>query len=167
MVLVVLFLVLDGLDAKEGEAQDERDHQAQHQRALLFHLGGPHAHGHGEAGSDEDGGVRGAPEDIELVRCLDERRIVPVAVDEVGGKEAAEEHDFGEQEEPHGEVGGVTLLRVGFEVMALVGEVLVMSPFGRAVHDYPVFRDDLAIRHWLPLSPSGLRATRSRMLRDP
>ena len=146
VVLVDLLLVLDGLDAKEGEAEDEGDDETQNERALLAHLGGPDAHGHGEAGSDEDGGVGCAPEDIQLVRCLDEGRVVPVAIDEVGGEQAAEEHDFGEQEEPHGEVGGVTLLRIGFEMVALVGQVLVMSSFGGAMDDY------LAIRQWSPLS---------------
>ena len=66
-------------------------------------------------------GVGGAPANLQLVRGLDEGWVVPVAIDQVGGKEPAEEHDFGQQEEPHGEVGGIALLRVGFEVMALVG----------------------------------------------
>ena len=65
-------------------------------------------------------------QDVQLVRRRDEGRVVPVAIDQVGGEEAAEEHDFGEQEEPHGEVGGVDLLAHGFEVVALVGRMLVL-----------------------------------------
>ena len=107
-------------------------------------------------------GVRRAPADVQLVRGLDEGRIVPVAHDQVGGEEPAEEHDFGEQEEPHGEVGGVELLVDGLEVVALIGRMLVMSFRHGAVRQlrcYPT----LATSFCLLCSP----ATRSRRLRDP
>ena len=61
---------------------------------------------------------------LNWCEACDKGRVVPVAHDQVGGEQAAEEHDFREQEEPHGEVGGVKLLVDGLEVMALIGRML-------------------------------------------
>ena len=78
------------LDAKEREAENKRQHQAQHQTAFAARFGAPYTHSHGEAGRDEDRGIRRAPADVQLVRAHHERGIVPVAVNQVGGEEAAE-----------------------------------------------------------------------------
>ena len=40
------------------------------------------------------------------------------AVDTVSQEHAAEEHDFGDEEDPHPERGGVPLLRGGIELLA-------------------------------------------------
>ena len=42
---------------------------------------------------------------------------VPAAVNQIGAEQAAEEHDFGGQEDPHAEAGGVALLLLGGEVV--------------------------------------------------
>ena len=42
---------------------------------------------------------------------------VPSAVDQVGAEQAAEEHDFGGEEDPHAQVGGIALLLLGGEVV--------------------------------------------------
>ena len=49
-----------------------------------------------------------------------EYEIVNVAnnkADQVGAEQSAEEHDFGGEEDPHAETGGVALLLLGGEVM--------------------------------------------------
>ena len=40
---------------------------------------------------------------LSVLTGRDEGRVVPVAIDQIGEEHAAEEHDFGEQEEPHAE----------------------------------------------------------------
>ena len=78
-----------------------------------------------------------------------ERRIVPVAVDQIGGKQSAEEHDFRQQEEPHAEVGGVVLLRHGLEMMALIAAGARDARPSAAIAGYCTSR--VAIRRWSPL----------------
>ena len=48
------------------------------------------------------------------------------AVDQVGAEQTAEEHDFGGEEDPHAETGGVALLLFGREVMQQCGVVQVL-----------------------------------------
>ena len=125
---------------------------------FLPRLRAPDAHRHGEAGGDQYRGVERAPEDVELVRCLNKRRVIPVAENQVGAEQAPEEHDFRQQEQPHGEAGGVHLLLHALEMMALVRRMFVRRVRARCCHG--------AIRHWLPLSLSA-PAIRSRRRRDP
>ena len=51
--------------------------------------------------------------------------IVPVAIDQVCAEHAPEEHDFGEQKEPHAEGGRLPLLLHRLEVVTQIGRVLV------------------------------------------
>ena len=48
---------------------------------------------------------------------------VPATVDQVGAEQAAEEHDFGGEEDPHAEAGRVALLLFGGEVVQECGIV--------------------------------------------
>ena len=58
-----------------------------------------------------------APELVEVRAGLLERRRVGPAVHQVGHEQAAEEHDFGDQEHPHPEGRGLELLRHVVEVV--------------------------------------------------
>jgi hypothetical protein len=66
-------------------------------------------------------------------------RVVPVAVEQVGEEHAAEEHDFGQQEEPHAEAAGLALLLFRLEVMTVLRQ-----------HDMLVlFVDRGLVRMWM------------------
>ena len=80
---------------------------------------------HEEAGGDEHDRVDAAEPDAELVAAGYERRIVPVAVEQIGEEQSTEEHDFGEQEKPHAEARGLALLLLGLEMVAQVRGMLV------------------------------------------
>jgi hypothetical protein len=75
-------------------------------------LRGPDGENHGQAAADEDGGVGGA-ESALMEAGGGEISEVPAAVDQVGAEQAAEEHDFGGEEDPHAEAGGIALLLFG------------------------------------------------------
>src|SRR6266567_2847203 len=91
------------------------------------------------------------------------RREIPVAENQVSGEQPAKEHDFRQQEKPHGKARSIHLLVHGLKVVALIGRVLVPSVRGLG--------DRLAIRHWLPLllllPGFCARAIRSRRHRGP
>ncbi len=70
----------------------------------------PHRHGHGEAAGQQDDGVDAAQLQAQGVAAHGERGEVYVPVDGVGEHDAAEKHHFGDQEDPHPEIGRVLLL---------------------------------------------------------
>jgi hypothetical protein len=141
-----IFSLYSIVDTQKAHAQDEGDHQAQHQRAPSPRLSAPHAHGHGKARGDQHRRIQRAPHHIELVRRFHKRRVVPVAVDQVGGKQAAEEHHFGQQEQPHGKAGRVGLLVHVLKVMAQVRGVLFV-PVRGAGGPVGAVDNGCAIRH--------------------
>ncbi len=69
---------------------------------------------------DQDCRVHRAERDAQLVRRRDEGIVVPVAIEQVGKEQPAEEHDFGQQEEPHAEGSGLALLLLRLEVMTVL-----------------------------------------------
>ena len=73
--------------------------------------------------ADQDDGIRGAELDVEQVAADFERVVIQRAVDDVGAEEAAEEKNFGDQEDPHAHRGGVPLLVHRFELMREPGWV--------------------------------------------
>src|ERR1700688_1842779 len=46
--------------------------------------------------------------------------VVPVSVEQIGEEETAEEHDFGQEEQPHAEASRLALLSFRLEVMAVL-----------------------------------------------
>ena len=98
-------------------------------RRFLADFGGPHTNGHAEARGDQHDGVESAERHAELVGRDGERRVVPVAIEQVGEEHAAEEHDFREQEEPHAEAADLALLLFGLKVMTVLRQrgVLVLG----------------------------------------
>ena len=96
------------------------EQQADDQHPAPADLRGVHRQRHGQAAGEQDGGVDGAEADVELVAGVGERRRVQRAVDDVGGEQAAEEHDLGDQEHPHAERRRLVLL---LGVVELMGDV--------------------------------------------
>ena len=66
----------------------------------------------------QDGGIGGADDRVQAAGCDREDLRIPVRDRRLDGEHAAEEHDFGDQEDPHPEGGGVFLLLVGIELHA-------------------------------------------------
>ena len=64
----------------------------------------------------QDGGIGGADDLVQAAGRDREHLRIPAAIDGVDGEHAAEEHDFGDEEDPHPEGGGVFLLRLGIEL---------------------------------------------------
>ena len=72
---------------------------------------------HRQAAADQHDGVDRAQREVQLVAALGPRLRVPDAIQHVGQEEAAEEHDLGDQEQPHAERGSLVLLPQRVEVM--------------------------------------------------
>src|SRR5882762_8828809 len=115
MVVEFLF-VLDHLDAEKDGAETQRGDQENADQLLFPDLRGPHSHGHGQAAHDQHDGVEAAELDIERVASGAEGRAERMSVNGVGKKEAAEEQDFGDQENPHAKRGGFLLLLERFKM---------------------------------------------------
>src|SRR6266478_9768411 len=61
VVLNILVVILDGLDAKKDRAEDQSGDEEPSERFFPAGLRGPDSHGHGQAAANEDDGVDGAP----------------------------------------------------------------------------------------------------------
>src|SRR5436190_13079074 len=110
MVVYPLVVILDAFDAKEDAAQADGCDQEEYQQHAFPGLRTPRGHSHGEAGADQHRGVRRAEWYVRGAAGGDKRVVVHVSVDQVCGKEAAEEHDLRDQEDPHTKAGGIALL---------------------------------------------------------
>ena len=91
----------DSLDPKESQTQHECQRQVNHLRLPLSNLGRADCQHDGQAAADEDSGVNRTQCDVERVTGGGELREIPEAVDEIGAKHAAEEHDLGCEKQPH------------------------------------------------------------------
>ncbi len=89
-----------------------------HQRFAHPGLGCVDAHGHGEAGNNQQCRVQRSRPNMQGMAASHERRVIPVAIDEVGAEHAAEEHDLRQQEQPHAKGGGFPLLLHALEMVA-------------------------------------------------
>ena len=65
-----------------------------------------------------------AEREVQLVAAFGPRLRIPDAVEHVGQEQAAEEHDFGDEEQPHAERGGFVLLPQRIEVVLQVRMVM-------------------------------------------
>src|SRR6266702_2597256 len=122
VVLLPLLVILNVLDAKEDQAQQGGDDKEEDEKTLLPDLGCPDSHRHKEARSNQHSSIERPERDAELVGSCNEGLVVPVAVEQVGEEQATEEHDFGQQEEPHAEGSGFALLLLRLEVMTVLGK---------------------------------------------
>src|ERR1017187_6035756 len=107
VVLYKLLVPLVGLHAEEDAAEQESENQENHDRLLLPELAGAHGHDHGETGEQEHAGVERADDLIQAAGGDRKHARGPTAVDGIDREHAAEAHDFGDQEDPHPERGGM------------------------------------------------------------
>ncbi len=115
--MLELGAVLDDLDSqKDPSQQDGRQDEANDGLASPG-LGCPHGQSHCQAAADENRSVDGPEGDVELMATQGERRSLTRAVNDVGGEQAAEEHDLRDQEDPHSQIGSLTLLIVAVEMV--------------------------------------------------
>ena len=112
-----LLCVFDAFDAEEGDAEEHRQDQHRNQERSTRGLGCPDGEHHGQAAADQNGGVSAAEPGIDRLAGGCEITEVPTAIDQVGAEQAPEEHDFGGEEDPHAEAGGIALLPLGGEVV--------------------------------------------------
>src|SRR5260370_1343287 len=109
-VVVEFLLVFDRLDAEKDSAEAKGGDQENTDKLLLANLRGPHRHCHRQAAHDEHDRVEAAKLDIERVAADAEGGAERTAIDGVREEQAAEEQDFGDQENPHAKRGGILLL---------------------------------------------------------
>ena len=110
VMLHKFFPVLDAFDAEEGETEDHREDEARDQQCAAGGLCGPDREDYGQTAADEYGGVGGAVAHVDGFAGGGEIREIPAAVNQVGAEQAAEKHDFGGEEDPHSQAGGIALL---------------------------------------------------------
>src|SRR5271157_1630214 len=115
-MMVEFLRILDVLHAKENEAKKDGQREEHRDQLLLAALGGPDGHGHGKAAGKQDHGVEATQLNTEGVAAHRESVEVGVAVDGVRQHDAAKEHDFRHQEDPHSERGSILLLLQGIEL---------------------------------------------------
>ena len=107
--------------------------------------------------------IGSAETDAQRIAAGHKGVVIPVAIEQVGHEQAAEEHDFGQQEEPHAEAGGFPLLVHRDEMVAQVSGMLLVPFVGFRVSG----GDRLAIQQSLPRVRSYEPTSHSRTLRDP
>ena len=101
-LVMELHVVLDALEPHEDEGAEAGEGHEDLEPAPLAHLERSPREHHRDRGGDEDEGVDQARQHRE--RALGPRVICPEAQEDVGGEEAAEEHDFRREEEPDGDL---------------------------------------------------------------
>jgi len=74
--------------------------------------------GHGDRAGDEHDSVDSPENDIEVFVGIVEHVGIERPIDSVGDEEAAEKQDFGDDENPHAQLGGFPLLGRVAEMMS-------------------------------------------------
>ncbi len=105
-----LFPVLDAFDAEEDETEQHGDDEAANQQRAARGLCGPDSEDYGQAAADQHCSIGGAVGHVDGFAGGGEVSKVQAAVDQVSAEQAAEEHDFSGEEDPHAQAGGVALL---------------------------------------------------------
>src|SRR5262245_60389187 len=72
---------------------------------------------HGEAAADQHRRVDGAKPNVQVVTRAGKRQQIPMPVDEISRKHAAEEHHLSREKHPHAEPRSLVLLLDAVEVM--------------------------------------------------
>ena len=128
-VVVELLLVFDSFDAKKDGTETERGDQENADQFLFADLGRPDGHGHGQTAHNQHNGVASAQSDVQSIATDTESGAERAAIDGVSEEEAAEEQNFGDQENPHPERGGFFLLlerlKMSVQIAGAVHSVLL------------------------------------------
>src|ERR1700722_11126033 len=117
VTLVKFIFVFFAFDAEEGAAKNHGQDEAGDQKIAARGLRGPNGEHYGQAAADEHGSVGGAERSVDGFAGGAEVAEVPETINQVGAEHAAEEHDFGSEENPHAQAGCIALLALGGEVM--------------------------------------------------
>ena len=114
------------------------EQQPADRRLLRAGLRRPHRQRHRQAAADQDDGVDAAEQDVELEAAFGPRLRIPHAIEQVGHEQAAEEHDLGDEEDPHAERGRFVLLLQRLEVVLQRRMMRVHVPVRIGVRGDPV-----------------------------
>src|SRR5580700_11775573 len=117
MVLLEFLFVLEALDYEKGHAEQHGNNEVANQQFAFAGLRCFLRQNNRHRADDKDSGIRGSEPDVELLTSRGEGVEIGEPVDQVGAEHATEEHDFGDQEQPHAKRGGVLLLLLIRELM--------------------------------------------------
>src|ERR1035437_9428926 len=121
-VILPVIVILNALDSEEGPTQHQGSDEESDDQLAAAHLRRVHRHGHGQRREDQHHGVDRTELDVHALAAVDPRLVVREPVDQVRTEHATEEHDFGDEENPHAECGGFPLLfHVAKMMLQLVG----------------------------------------------
>src|SRR5262249_51594763 len=100
VMLFVLVVPLDALNAQEGEAEYDSQQKEYDQQFALSHLSRAYSQRHGQAAADQNDGIDRSPLEAQTAAAGSELVEVVQAVNQVGAEHAAKKHDFRTQEQP-------------------------------------------------------------------
>src|SRR5262245_21883970 len=135
---LVLVLVLEELDDEERQSEHHGAKEVPDRSLLRSGLRRADGHGHRETAADEHYRVEAAEPDVELEAAFRPGMRVPDAINQVCRQEPAEEHDFGDEKEPHSEGGGLELLLHRLEVVLVRRMMRVAAAVRVGVSGNPV-----------------------------
>src|SRR5437763_14663577 len=101
MVLVIFLVIFNGFDAEEDGTQEHSGDNKSTKGLLCSTLSRRNSQCHGQAASNQYQGIDKSPDNINAGTACDKGVVILEPVDQICGKEAAEHHDFSEQEGPH------------------------------------------------------------------
>src|SRR6266403_2553351 len=91
VVLNILVVILDGLNAKKDRAEDQSGDEEPSERFFPAGLRGPDRHGHGQAAANEHDSVDGAPGKFDGLAGFAKNIGIGGAIERVGHEHAAKE----------------------------------------------------------------------------
>ena len=115
------------LDADEGQPKSKRKHQESNQEFPLSQLGGTDAQRHRQAAAQQHGRIGGPDFDVEQPAAGLEGGQIEIPENDIGGEQAAEEHDLRSQEHPHAQARSFVLLLEVVELFRQCGAAMQLK----------------------------------------
>ena len=109
--------IFDSLDSQKGQTEQHRKNEKSDQRLAVSDLRAMHRQRHRQTAADQYGRVHSAQGYVEVAAGIGESGRIERPVHDVGGKYPAEEHDLGDQKDPHSQRRCLVLLLETVEVM--------------------------------------------------
>src|SRR5258708_6207125 len=120
MMLHKFLAILYALDAEERNTEEHRGDEANDQERAPRGLCSPDCENHSQAAANQHGSVRRAVGHVDCFTGGGEVSEIPSAINQIGAKQSAKEHDFSGEEDPHTQAGSIALLlRIGKVVQQL------------------------------------------------
>src|SRR5689334_2846269 len=94
-------VIFSELYAEENQPDHDGQGQEESKPASFANLGTMYSHGHRKAAADKHGSVDCAQYKLHVGAAVIESNRMAHAVDGKGCKQPSEEHDFGDEEDPH------------------------------------------------------------------